>query len=138
MTPEQFIEHMRLCDHRARCYVQGSAHHDKLKSIQPLAGGWSVHFAKHPRVIEAEREGWANELRSALVAECKRRMVAGEDVSDIDALMPNRARWWVGVRARAKKYREAEAYRDERLERTTNGALSDLSQRITGEASSGG
>lgn len=140
-THAGFLELIRMSDHRARCYVQGSAYHDRLKSIQPIAGGWSSTFAKHPRVVEAEAEGWGKELRSSIIAECKRRMIAGEDVSNIDDLMPNRKRWWEGTRDRAKQYRLAEAYQNRQLSpngAAVDGVLSDLSRRITGEANSGG
>jgi hypothetical protein len=95
----------KLCDHRARCYVNGSAYHSRLKSIQPKSGCWSVHFRDHPRVIEAESEGWARELRTACIAECRRRLMAGQDTGTPDDLMPDRKAWWETTRKNAERYR---------------------------------
>lgn len=114
-TVEGFLALMRICEHRARCYVQGSAFHPKLKSIQPLSGKWSVHFKSHPRVIEAEAEGWSPDLRAAVVAECKRRLMAGQDFGEPDDLMPTRREWWEGVRGNAERFRAAEVYREQTL-----------------------
>lgn len=112
---EEFLAFMRACEHRARCYVQGSAYHEKLKSVQPVSGGWSIHFRDHPRVQEAEREGWSRDLRAACVAECKRRLMAGEDLGSPDDLMPTRRQWWDGVRSNAERFRAAEAFREQVL-----------------------
>jgi hypothetical protein len=114
-TVEGFLALVRICEHRARCHVQGSAHHPKLKCIQPLSGRWSVHFKSHPRVIEAEAEGWGRDLRAAIVAECKRRLLEGKDFGEPDDLMPTRREWWEGVRANAERFRLAEIYREQTL-----------------------
>lgn len=160
----QFLAFIKACEHRARGYVQGTAYHDKLKSVQPVSGGWSVHFKSHPRVIEAEAEGYARDLRGALVAECKRRLMYSQDLGEPDELMPNRKEWWIAVREQARREREAkasqvdaeiaiepkralprvdrEAWRARRegrkpkpIESVADGVLSELSQRMTGEAS---
>jgi hypothetical protein len=135
-TVEGFKELMRISEHRARCYIQGSRFHEKLKSVQPIVGEWSVHFRSHPRVREAEAEGWARDLRAACVAECKRRLMKGEDPGEPDDLMPKRKEWWDGVRSQAARERAATAARDnnDRLAGTANAVLTDLSKRMTGEA----
>lgn len=135
-THAGFLEFMRVSEHRARCYVQGSAYHDKLKSVQPISGGWSQHFRSHPRVIEAEREGWSRDLRAAIVAECKHRLLHGQDLGEPDDLMPQRREWWEGARANAARYRAAMAanYEPQPARPEIKSALTSISKRMTGEA----
>jgi hypothetical protein len=155
----QFLAFIRASEHRARCYIQGSAYHEKLKSVQPISGGWSVHFKSHPRVIEAEAEGWGRDLRAALVAECKQRLMHNQDLGEPDDLMPNRKEWWDGARENARRVREADnagdvaeaeprgvlprvdrdAWRARRegrkpkpIDSVADGVLTELSQRISG------
>lgn len=131
-------DHLKACEYRARCYVQGSAFHDKLKSVQPLSGRWSQHFANHPRVLEAERDGWGRELRSACVAECKARLFAGQDLGDPDDLMPTRKEWWEATRKNAARYRAGMEFQNAEPDRRQAGrgaakALTSLSRRMTGD-----
>ena len=110
MTAEEFLAFIKVCDYRARCYVQGSAYHEKLKNVQPLSGAWSVHFRTHPRVMEAEAEGWSRDLRAAVTAECKRRLISGQDLGNPDDLMPTVKDWWTSAREKARKEKLGTAY----------------------------
>lgn len=138
-THQGFKAFMKLCDYRARCYVQGSAYHEKLKSMQPVTGGWSVQFKSHPRVLEAEAEGWSRDLRAALVAECKQRLMRDQDLGEPDDLMPKRREWWEGVRAQAARERASDLAMSSGgpVRGPARAALSEVAKRMTGEASGG-
>lgn len=133
-TVEGFKELMRVSEYRARCYIQGSRYHDKLKSIQPVAGEWSVHFRNHPRVIEAEREGFSRELRAAVVAECKRRLINGQDFGEPDDLMPRDAKWWEHTKENAVRFKAGTEWQRENMAAEQADAHKGAPQRVDRDA----
>jgi len=101
----------------ARCFVNGTEWHDKLKRLEPMAGMWSEKFRRHPWVAESERDGWGRELRSAVVHLVARAIVAGMKPKDIEIIkvMPQKdlVDYW---RAQAKRTRDAAKWRAENPE----------------------
>jgi hypothetical protein len=102
---------------QARCFVNGTEWHEKMQRMEPMAGLWSVRFRGHPWVIDAEREGWARDLRSAVVTLVKRAILIGIKPKDIEVtrVMPQKdlVDYW---RREAKRTQSAAKWRAENPE----------------------
>lgn len=85
MTPEK-------ADYMARCFVNGAERHSKSGEIEPITGAWGPRFQQHPWCIQSDEEGWGKELRMAVVAAARRRIMGGKMPSDIsiEDMMPPR------------------------------------------------
>jgi hypothetical protein len=86
--------------------VNGSARNERTGRSEPLSGQWSIRFAGHPWVQQAEREGWGNDLRQAVIYAAKIRILRDEDLEPIERLMPDR-HWVEAARRRAAGYAAA-------------------------------
>jgi len=121
ILPPNFLE---ICDRRARKAVCG----DVGFRFNPAIADW-------PICKQAEEEGWAKDLRSALVHSVRQQMFLGQDIDVAKALPPD---WWVRDRRKdADRYRLAAEWRDQndvkKSKRTTFKGLSQTSIRMTGE-----
>lgn len=110
MTPE-------LADYMARAFVCGLVEQVLVdgtltgkKVVQ--SARWHPRFVGHPWVDAADAEGWARDLRTAVIAETRRRIMAKEAYHDVNLLMPD-AGWIAHQRAMAEKYAAAKKWRDE-------------------------
>lgn len=105
-------DHLERIDRDARAFVCGTRWHEAERRMVPASGEWGPAFREHPWAQEAERDGWALALRSAVIATVKRRMLADEPYDDVPALMPSQ-RWIEDRRAWAERARSAAAQRAE-------------------------
>lgn len=104
MTPE-------LAEYRARCFVTGVHRHCKSGKMEPIGGQFSDRFITHPWVRESIIEGWERELRSHLVIVARLRLMRGEQIGDIENLMPDQ-KWVEAAKHQAAIYRRAQGYRE--------------------------
>jgi len=113
LTPE-------TADFRARVFVNGlvdEIKHDERTGKKVVhAGHWAPRFEEHPWVQSAEEEGWGRDLRGAVIAKVKLRIMRREAYHDIDQLMPSKELidFW---REKAAREREAMAWRDENFDK---------------------
>jgi hypothetical protein len=127
MTPE-------LADYMARAFVCGLVEQVLVdgtltgkKVVQ--SGRWHTRFVGHPYVDAADAEGWARDLRTAVIAETRRRIMAKEAYHDVNLLMPD-AGWIKHQRAMAEKYAAAKKWRDEVTE--SHGGVDDWLRKSRG------
>jgi hypothetical protein len=107
-TPK--VQDISLVDFNARCLVNGTRKHERSGRFEPISGEWSSRFAGHPWVQASEKEGWGRELRAAVIAEVKRRMLSDEPFDQIEVLMPSKI-WIENARKRAVVEAEAAEWR---------------------------
>lgn len=103
MTPE-------LADHRARCFVNGVRKHSVSGKFEPATAEFHNRFLSHPWVRDSIKEGWDRELRGHLILTCRRLLMSGDSLHDVESLMPSKS--WVDYeRVNAKRYRAAAEWR---------------------------
>jgi hypothetical protein len=105
--------------------------------FNPLIADW-------PICRQAEAEGWAKELRAALIHTVRQQMFQGQDIDVAKALPPDR--WISDTRKQAEKYRLAAEWQAKNLTTTFNArkfvgkvlatgeALTERSKAMTGDA----
>ena len=106
---EKFIARWSFAGYKARCFIQGTAKNDKTKSIEPKSGAWSEDFIDHPTVQLAEAEGWSRDLRSALFAPVRQRIMDGKPCAMINDFMPSE-KWIATTRQRVAIENRAQAW----------------------------
>lgn len=113
-TVEQVINWKKQCLWDAQVFVNGMRVNDQTGEMRLASGEWASRFVGNETVEMANREGWAKELRSA----CKHRAFEffwkEKPIYDVNLLMPGHE-WIAAARANAKRYREAEKQREEKL-----------------------
>ena len=78
----------------------------------PNSGEWAPRFRGHPYVEQAEAEGWSRDLRAAVKAAVKARVMARRPYHEIDELMPPKE-WVTHQRINAERYAKAAQWRRE-------------------------
>lgn len=108
LTPER-------ADFMARSFVNGMV--DEIKHGQRTGrkvihtAHWSPVFLDHPWVKASEVEGWARDLRTAVVLAVKRRIMGRRPYHDIEQLMPQQdlIEFWRDKAARERRAAEWQA-----------------------------
>jgi hypothetical protein len=138
--PPNYIE---ACDFQARKAVCAMAWNPKTKRDEIMGFRFHPMIADWPICQQAEREGWARELRSAMIATVKRMMFAGE-APDPARAIPNEE-WIKDTRRHAERYRKAAEWQAKNLPSTFNARkfvgsvmasgddLTERSKRMMGE-----
>lgn len=127
MTPDR-------ADHMARVFVNGLVDEvlvDGTVTGKKIvhSGHWHGRFKGHPWVEMANAEGWARDLRSAVIAETRRRIMARETYHDINALMPDKD-WVEHQRKNAARFEAARKWREEVTE--SHGGVDDWLRKSRG------
>lgn len=120
MTDESELTPDRA-DYLARTYVNGLVDEVLADGVVtgkriPQAGHWAVRFRDHPYVEQAEAEGWSRDLRAAVKAEVKSRIMARKPYHEINDLMPPKD-WIDHQRKNAARYTAADSWRKEIVEK---------------------
>jgi hypothetical protein len=126
-------EIVRDAEWKAACFVCKTEHNPKTGRQEPIGFEFSMRFRGHPWVEQAEREGWAKELRSHLRWIVKRRILEGKPYSKIEDLMPDR-KWVEAARAQAERYAKAKEWRDQQPEPPEANRLEAAVRRLIGNA----
>ena len=127
-------------DFRARCWISGTTK-DKDGKLTHRNGCWHERHHDHPWVRESEIEGWARELRSAVLLPLK-KIIFGQQHAfrafpPLEDLMPGRD--WVDDHKRmARIAAEAADWQDDNLAKTKMAKtglvqLADVSRRAFGK-----
>lgn len=129
--PPDFVA---ICDRRARKMICASGWNPKEQREQIIGFRFNPAIADWPICRQAEEEGWARELRSAMIATMSRAMRHG-DSPDIQAVIPQDD-WIKKTREHAERYRLGVAHQAG-MPVTATGrfrALSERSKRMMGES----
>lgn len=102
--------YLQLVDYKARCFVNGTRAHGASGKNEPAAGEWSEAFLAHPWVVRSEAEGWGLELRTAVIAAVKQRIMADQPYDNIESLMPPKP-WAQDRREFAKRAESSKQWR---------------------------
>lgn len=141
ILPQNFLE---ICDRRARRAVCSVAWNETTKREEIVGFRFNPMIADWPICKRAEAEGWARELRGALIHTIRQQMFVGKEIDVSDALPPER--WINETRQRAERYRKAAEWQAENLSATFNARkfvgnlmaagddLTDRSKAMTGDA----
>lgn len=97
-------------DFRARCFVNGAARHATTGNFEPITANFHERFLSHPWVRESIAEGWDRELRGHLIHVARLALIRGDQLSNIEALMPDK-KWVEQARTDADRYRKAAEWR---------------------------
>jgi len=140
ILPSNFIE---LCTMRARKAVCAMTWNSKTNREEILGFRFNPLIADWPICKQAEAEGWAKELRSALIHSIRQQMFKGEEIDVAKALPPE---WWINdTRRHAERYRLAADWQIKNLPASFNARrfvgqimasgddLSEQSKRMTGD-----
>ncbi len=111
-------DYLALTEFQARKAVCAMVWNPKTKRDEILGFRFNPVIADWPICKQAEAEGWGRELRSAMIASCKRMMFAGEGLDPAKAI-PN-AKWIEETRKNAKRYRLAAEWQEKNLPATFN------------------
>jgi len=126
--PSKFLppDFIQTCDFRSRKAVCAMAWNPKTKRDEIMGFRFNPAIADWPICQQAEDEGWARELRSAMIATVKRMMFAGE-APDPARAIPNE-KWIEDTRRHAERYRLAAAQQAGTQPKRT-GSFRTLTQR---------
>lgn len=111
---------LALCDLRARKIVCAQAYNERTKRDEIVNYRFNPVIANWPVCRDAEAEGWAKELRGAMIATLKRMMFNGVDPDPAEAVnmilnaktsIPG-VTWEQATREQAHRYALAKAWRD--------------------------
>lgn len=119
--PPNFLS---LCDLRARKIVCAQAYNDKTKRDEIAGFKFNPAIADWPVCRQAEEEGWARELRGAMIATLKRMMFNFEEPDLARAVhmilnaktgAPGET-WEAATRAQARRFALAKEWRERAVE----------------------
>jgi hypothetical protein len=137
-------DYIALCDFQARKAVCAMRWNPKTKRDEIMGFLFHPLIADWPICQQAEREGWARELRSAMIATVKRMMFAGEAPDPARAIPSEK--WIEDTRRHAERYRFAAEYQKNHMPDTFNArkfvgrilasgdGLTERSKAMTGDA----
>jgi hypothetical protein len=114
-SPEK--EWIRLCDYKARCWVNGMKdlkQRDGSRKRGPGVCTFDDRFLEHPWVRQSIAEGWDRELRGHIVRLARLHVMGGGQVHTLNVvdLMPD-ASWVKYAREQADRARLAAEWREE-------------------------
>jgi hypothetical protein len=115
IMPPGFLE---ICDRRARKAVCDTAWNDNTKRDEIVGFRFHPMIADWPICRQAEAEGWARELRAALIHSVRQQMFQGQDIDVAKAIPPER--WIKETRKNAERYRKAAEWQEKNLPSTFN------------------
>lgn len=128
VLPPNFLE---ICERRARKAVCASTWNDRTNREEIVGFHFNPMIADWPICQQAEAEGWAKELRAALIHSVRQQMFLGQDLDVAKAIPPD---WWVrAARNNAERYRMAAAARGDAKGGFNFSALTKRSRAMTGE-----
>jgi hypothetical protein len=113
ILPPNFLE---ICERRARKAVCATAWNDKTGREEIVGFRFHPLIADWPICKQAEAEGWAKDLRGALIHSVRQQMFLGQEIDVAKALPPD---WWLKQRRKdAKRYRLAAEWQEKNLDST--------------------